>query len=146
MDRVANTNGPERPRESNPALDLSCAAAIDRNVLDSIRQIQREGAPDLLAKLIYLYVDSSPKYLEQMRIAVGSPDATAMIRAAHALRSSSASLGALNLAGLCGRLEEMGSAGSTKGAVTVLNELEAEYERVREALASEPRSSEEERL
>ena len=96
----------------------------------------------MLAKLIHLYLDSSLKYLVQMRIAVSVSDATAMSRAAHALRSSSASLGALNLAGLCGRLEEMGRVVSTKGAVTLLNELEEEYGRVREALASEPRPQE----
>ncbi len=112
---------------------------MDRNVLDNIRQIQREGAPDLLAELIHLYVDSSPKYLEQMRKAVGSPDTTAMWRAAHTLKSSSGNLGALNLAGLCGKLEEMGRAASTKSAVTVLNEIEAEYARVRESLVSEHR-------
>ncbi len=137
--REVDVNGPERPCESTLALNSSRAAPVDLKALDNIRQIQKEGAEDVLAKVIHLYLDSSSKYLEQMREAVCASDAAAMSRAAHTLKSSSGNLGALHLVGLCVKLEEMGRAASTKGAVTVLNEIEAEYARVRESLVSEHR-------
>ena len=139
-------NGPERPCESTLALNSSRAAPVDLKALDNIRQIQKEGAEDVLAKVIHLYLDSSSKYLEQMREAVCASDAAAMSRAAHTLKSSSGNLGALHLVGLCVKLEEMGRAASTKGAVTVLNEIEAEYARVRESLVSEHRPQDVERV
>jgi HPt (histidine-containing phosphotransfer) domain-containing protein len=62
-------------------------------------------------------------------------DASALADAAHPLKSSSASLGALRLSELCQELEALGLASSTDGVSDLLGELRLEFSRVRRALA-----------
>ncbi|WP_447977085.1 response regulator [Candidatus Nitrospira bockiana] len=117
--------------------DPSRPPTLDRNAWESIRALQRPGQPDLLAKVITKYLASSQELLETMRAAVGSGDAPGVHRSAHTLKSSSATLGALRLAGLCKEGEQMGRAGSLEEAHTLLMEIEAEYVRFRQLLSDE---------
>ncbi len=113
------------------------AAPIDRKALDNIRALQREGAPNLLSKVIHRYLDYSPQLLQTLREATRQGDAPSLQEAAHSFKSSSASLGALALAGLCTELEMMGRTNHLENAVSMLSKIEAEYEAVRVALATE---------
>jgi len=110
---------------------------IDRQALDNILTLQREGVPDLLSKVIQSYLKHSPPILQTMHKAVERHDAVALQNAAHSLKSSSANLGALTLAALCKDLETMGRLGSLERAVTVLSEVTTEYVAVRVALTTE---------
>ena len=78
-----------------------------------------------------------PQLLQSIREAVARNDAAALRRAAHTLKSSSASLGALVLAALCKDLEAMGRTDRIAEAATVLPALLTEGEAVRVALAAE---------
>jgi two-component system, sensor histidine kinase and response regulator len=117
------------------------SASLDAKTLDRLRVLQRQGKPDVLVKVIQLYLSSAPQLLDSLRAAVIHGDATAMKRAAHSFKSSSGNVGALTLAALCKELEVMGGANHTAGAAAVLPAIEAEYEAVQEALQAEVQRS-----
>lgn len=115
------------------------ASPLDQRALDQIRAIQRPGSPDLLGKIIDLYLENSPGSLRQIRDAVAGQDGDALRQAAHSLKSSSANLGATELAAICKELEQRGRERRLENAAELLRELEIHYARAREALLGETR-------
>ena len=79
--------------------------SIDQQALDKIRALERGGAPNLVARLIGLYLEGTPPLIERMKQAHADDDHEALRAAAHTLKSSSANVGAMKLHGLCNELE-----------------------------------------
>ena len=88
----------------------------------------------MVADLINCYLEETLKLLESMRTGVGRKEASPLRIAAHTLKSSSAAIGATNLANLCKDLEAMSRAGRIEGASEIVLHLEAEYQKVKAAL------------
>jgi HPt (histidine-containing phosphotransfer) domain-containing protein len=105
-------------------------SCVDTQVLEQIRALRGNGGTDLLAKIIGIYLSDAPIRLRSLQEAVARGDAGAMARAAHAFKSSSANLGAMGLAELCRRMEDLGRASSTSGAESLVAEIETQYTRV----------------
>ena len=105
--------------------------------LAQIRAIQRPGQPDLLGKIIGLYLEDTPKQLQRMRAAVAGEEYDALRRAAHGLKSSSANLGATQVAALSKDLEQRGRERRLEGAAELLQTLETHYLQARDALTGE---------
>jgi CheY-like chemotaxis protein len=93
-----------RPEGASAAL-ASEHAVLDELALAQIRSLHRPGGPDLLAKVVDLYVSSSCRLIEALRAGVVAADSEAVRSAAHALASSSANVGAVGLTDLCRQLE-----------------------------------------
>ncbi|MGH8672084.1 MAG: Hpt domain-containing protein [Burkholderiales bacterium] len=106
--------------------------AIERIALDQIRALQRPGKPDIVSKVIAIYVESTPGLLQAMQDALESNDPAALQRAAHTLKSSSANLGAHILTALCKEIEAIGRANSTSAAQPLVARAHRQY-RVAEA-------------
>jgi len=134
-----------RPRPSRPAVTaprspaerMTAAAApevLDPRALDQIRALQAPGGTDLLGKIVGVYLESSPALIERLRVALRDGNAEAVREAAHALKSSSASLGATALASLAQQLEAKGRAGDLSRAASIGVQLLAEHQRVVMAL------------
>ena len=115
-----------------PALD-----AVDQATLEVIRQMERNGRPGLVRRLISLYREDAPRRLTALHAAIATGDAAAVRQGAHALKSSSANLGVHRLVALCREIEEMGRAAALTGAFDKLAEMEQEYDRALIALAAE---------
>jgi two-component system sensor histidine kinase/response regulator len=107
---------------------------LDADILGEIRNLQELGSPDLMRKLVGLYLESSAKLLSGLRDAVASGDCEAVRHATHTLKSSSANLGGLELARRCEEMERDARAGSIADARTQLAALEDEYRRMLSAL------------
>jgi CheY-like chemotaxis protein/HPt (histidine-containing phosphotransfer) domain-containing protein len=126
------------PETPQPTPRVSAAqdgpSVLDIKALDTIASLQPPGAENILLKVIAAYLESSAALLQHIRGAVEGNDADALYRAAHTLKSPSASLGASVFAGMCAELELMGRSGTLEGTRTVLERLEQEYGRVRAAL------------
>src|SRR3989442_14533817 len=118
------------PRTTRPA-------PLDPEALDHLRALQKGSAGDIFGKVVQSYLNTAPQLLQSMQVAVARNDAAALRRAAHTLKSSSASLGALALAALCKGLESLGRTDRITEAATVLPALLTEGEAVRVALATE---------
>ena len=117
-------------------------APLDLKVLASLRALRRPGRPDVVQKILNAFLSSSAELVVTMRDAVSQVDATAVRRAAHNLKSSSANVGALKLSAYCRDLEALGRAETLAKTPEVLAELEAEYARVEAAVNDELRADE----
>ena len=102
--------------------------------IEMIRMLPGNRGMEVLRKVVEFYLSSTPTLLQTMREAESGGDAEKLKAAAHSFKSSSANLGALKLADACLELETLGRAGSTKGALPLLMQVEKEYRMVREAL------------
>ena len=69
--------------------------------------MERNGARDLLRRLVAAYVQSSATLMQSAAEAFGRGDPDGVARALHSLKSSSASLGALDFAQACARIESL---------------------------------------
>jgi two-component system sensor histidine kinase/response regulator len=110
---------------------MALAGAIDGKAIDNIRAL---GKSNLLDRIIMLFCDDTPKLLESMRQAAAQEDAKTLASAAHRLKSSSANVGAVQLAALCLQTEMLGRESRTDKACTLVAEMHAEFQRVRLAL------------
>ena len=110
---------------------------IDPKALDNIRALQRQGAPDMVSKVINIYLKESPKFLKTLQDALSSQDATALQKAAHSFKSSSANVGAIGLSELCKDMEAMGRENKTDNAAPLLSQIQKEYETVQAALTEQ---------
>ncbi len=110
---------------------------VDCKAFEDIRFLESNGAPDMLSKVIGIYLRDTPKQLENARIALARNDANAMGRQAHSMKSSSATLGAHALAALCKEMEAMGRSGTTENADELLSRMETEYASVAKILNGE---------
>jgi len=113
------------------------SSPIDTAAMESIQALENNGSPGLTARLIEVYLRSSPEIIDSMRQAIVSEDAETIERAAHSLKSSSATLGALELSEYCRRLEQIGREAATDQAAEVFASLEMEFDRVRRALSDQ---------
>jgi CheY-like chemotaxis protein/HPt (histidine-containing phosphotransfer) domain-containing protein len=127
---AAASASPERPEA--PRLD-----SLDRKALDILRSLRKGGTPDLLHKVLHLYLTNAPQLLDTMRVAVAHSDALALQQAAHSLKSSSANVGALQLAAFSKEMEALGKTQSLTQAGSLLPTMEAEYAVVEKALQQE---------
>jgi len=83
--------------------------------------------PAFLAELIDVFLKDSPGLINEMRSGLAAGDVESVRRAAHSLKSNSASFGANRLAAVSRELETMAKSGSLEGAESKLSEVEAEY-------------------
>ena len=111
-------------------------AALDPAPLASIRQYQRPGGPDLVARIVSVFLEESAGRVETLLEGLRGGDAEAAARAAHALKSACGNVGAMRLAALCRDIEAHARANRNAEAATRAAELELEYARARAALQS----------
>jgi two-component system sensor histidine kinase/response regulator len=109
-------------------------AVLDRQALGRIRALHRPGGPNLLAKVLGLYSSSSLALTDAMQTAAISNDAESIRQAAHALKSSSANVGAMAFADLCKEVEVAAAEGKLEHARELVDGLLAEHKKVLQAL------------
>ncbi|MBW4460693.1 MAG: Hpt domain-containing protein [Nodosilinea sp. WJT8-NPBG4] len=116
--------------ESTPEL----AATLDMLVLDELHKALEDDTGDVVSELIDFYLADTPPLLESMKTAMGQHDFEVVQRLAHGLKSSSASLGALQLSQLCRYLETTDPLENAEAVADALTRLDAEYHSVETAL------------
>lgn len=111
--------------------------SIDRSVLESLRELQEEGEPDIISELVQLFVEDTPPQLAALREAVDASDAQSVERIAHTLKGSCGNMGAVRMAKLCEELQGVGASGNLARVPELLDQLEAEFELVSKLLKAE---------
>ena len=106
---------------------------MGRAALDALLETTG-GDPAFLAELIDTYLSDAVEQLAAMREAVAVADGEELRRAAHSLKSNSASFGARTLASLCQELEQRAGNGVLEGAPGRLAHIETAYAAVEDAL------------
>ncbi len=123
-----------QPRSQPEAPAGGAADPIDAAAWEELAQAMGDGAAAVLQELIDLYLDDAMRLVSAVVMAHQYHDAPAMIAAAHSLRSPSASLGALRLAGLCAQVEESLRSDPELWPQVRIDQLLVEAGRVTEAL------------
>ena len=112
---------------------------LDQATLESLMD-SVGGDAEFMAELIDTYVADAPQQLEALNASLAAGDVDGLVRPAHTLKSSSASLGALRLTERCRQLELTAKAGSLDGATESIEGIAAELELVVAALEHTKRS------
>jgi signal transduction histidine kinase/CheY-like chemotaxis protein/HPt (histidine-containing phosphotransfer) domain-containing protein len=134
-----STHSIEAAQTIKPAVAYSMRAGevIDPLVLESLLELQAEGRPDLINELMELYISDTQARFTEMRAALKEQDAQSLQRVAHSLKGSSGNLGIRRMATLCAELEETPDGNALDGVGAIMAGLEAEFERVMEAVVGE---------
>jgi len=119
--------------------DESSDVAIVRDVLIELAAAKKSGDGEMVYKIIRLYIDGTLKKLIGLRDAANSGNAAEVESYAHALKSSSAAVGAQNLSSLMQELEMTGTNGEHGKFESLLEKIEIEAKRVIESLELELR-------
>ena len=88
-------------------MNLDDAPVLDHAVLDELRaSIGDDDA--FMVELVETYVSEGETNIAGLLAAAAAQDCAAIVRPAHTLKSTSASLGALRLSAICRAIEEAG--------------------------------------
>jgi signal transduction histidine kinase/DNA-binding response OmpR family regulator len=121
-----------RPNATRPN-----GTVLDPRTLASIRSMRKPGAPDLLAKVAGIYLSNSRTLVESIKSAVLSNDQAGLLQGVHALKSSSANMGATCLAEICRDIESAARDGNLDLACVLVERLLAEHKEVLQALGEQ---------
>jgi PAS domain S-box-containing protein len=124
-----------RSRAAEPRR-ASVSPAVDSIALRDIQEGLLNG-PAILTEIIDLFLRDVPLNLELLRSAIVEKNAPAVARAAHALRSGSANLGAFSMLALADQMEIQARRDDLTEMNDLFSFLTEEAERVREALLRE---------
>ena len=124
-------------RRETDAMDETARDALDMDVIATLRELGGEDDPELFNELVQLFLDDTPSRMQELWSAFESGDPEAMERAAHALKSSAANLGAMQLSKYFKELESAGRSKDLEPVGSLLESSRTEFERVKQALESE---------
>ena len=113
-------------READPVLD---PAAIEQLIVTC-----GEGGEAVVASLLDMFFHEVPRQLDTLRRGRAEGDAEEVRRAAHTLKSHGVTFGAPFLAHVAREVEVLAAENDLTGAGNLMNELEVEAERARQAL------------
>jgi signal transduction histidine kinase/CheY-like chemotaxis protein/HPt (histidine-containing phosphotransfer) domain-containing protein len=108
--------------------------------LESLRLVEREGAPGFVAEVVATFREQTRKRLAELSAAVAAGDLPGVERCAHQLRGSCGVVQAARLGALCADLEERARQGRGEGVAALVAEVEEEFRRVERFLAESPES------
>jgi CheY-like chemotaxis protein/HPt (histidine-containing phosphotransfer) domain-containing protein len=125
----------ERGQKMDNNIDVSASGSIAPEPVDAIvLETLRDVVGDAMSEIISSYLEDAPACLAAIDAGVLGRQPEAIAAAAHQLKSSSASLGAMELADLCKRLETLGYAGEVEAAQIPAQAAQHEFSRVQVSL------------
>ncbi|MCG8458643.1 MAG: Hpt domain-containing protein [Holophagales bacterium] len=123
--------GTQEPRELPPRLD--------RETVDTLVRLGKKRGNDLLGQLLEIFERQGPQDIAALRQALEQGDVRSFERAAHSLKGSYHSLGALRLAHLALQLEHCAQASELAKCGAIVDLLEQEFEHTASELRAFPR-------
>lgn len=111
------------------------AATLDPEALARLRELDPTGAAKLIERVVAAYEASLDRMEPELAAArADALDLSVIRHISHTLKSSSASLGALQLAARCAEIETMARNGQTEGLDALLDNMLDDIAQVRLAL------------
>ena len=108
---------------------------LDERILEELVANTDAG---FVRELLDTYLDDSPRLLDELRSGLAAQSPETVRRAAHSLKSNSASVGALSLSAQAKALELTAKSGQLDSAADRIDEIAARYGLVAEALRTWP--------
>jgi len=104
--------------------------------LPTLHELTRYCDPGMLGVILDAFLSSAPQLLSQAERGQAAGELETVARAIHTLRSGVGSLGAKRMAPIAAELEAAARAGETARCAALLTQLLAEYQAVRDRLAT----------
>jgi HPt (histidine-containing phosphotransfer) domain-containing protein len=108
--------------------------ALDLSVIESLRELCGSDEPGLVLEIIGIFLEDAPARIREIEMAFATNDVKLLERASHSLKSASANVGAVQLSGVCRRLEELARINSAEGLADLVPESRRAWERAAAAL------------
>ncbi len=102
--------------------------------LPTFEKLKNDAGADFIGELIETYCRETPQLIAKLQYALDVNDTDAFRQAAHSIKSTSNTFGALPLGALSKEMEMLGRAGDLAGAQEKVDRLAAEYDRVQRTL------------
>jgi len=121
--------------ESRKTRDLDSQAQpadkiLNMSAIENIRRLQRPDKPDLVAKVVDVYLQRSPQLIDTIIDGVEKGNLLEVGQAAHSLKSSTAYIGADDLAHRFEEIEQAVSASQRDSLKFLTRDLKPQYERL----------------
>ena len=131
---------PEVAEQGSAGVRRPVGEIVDWSVIDQLRAFSTDDM-DLVRELVASFEVNVTQHLPELEQAVRRDDAETTRFIAHRLRGSCGNIGARRMEFLCERLETLGRAGVTIGAMELVDDLWAEFARVRAAFGADDASN-----
>lgn len=125
---------PREQAEFPPLVPRGDLEPLDMGAFDKIRALAPASADSLLRQVVEAYLKTATREWRRLEQGLADGDAELLTSAAHALKSSSANVGAAGFADLCRKLEEFGRENRLSDAMLQVDEVRNEWRRVDIAL------------
>jgi HPt (histidine-containing phosphotransfer) domain-containing protein len=113
-----------------PSAALAPAPVLDAASLQRLHELDPQGTNRVVERVLRAFDASLTRLLPQARQALANGDHDAVRHVVHTLKSSSASVGALQLSRCCSDIETRLRAQQAQGLGSLMRALDAEGERV----------------
>lgn len=120
------------PPNGHVQANLPDHTVVEPAALAEVREVMGEEGEAMVHDLIELFLNNSPRLLDQLSAAVAAGDAEKVRCSVHTFRSPAAQMGALHLAALCQSLETKSEQGDLSDGPSLLDAIYAEYFHVRD--------------
>ena len=105
-------------------------ATLNENTIKSLKTTMG----DEFGNLIKIFLEDAEDILNEIEGAISAENAELLAQRAHALKGSSANLGATGLSEICYKLEQTGKSGTVENADLLFESAKNEFQRVKDAL------------
>lgn len=104
-------------------------------MLARLRALEEATEPSLVSQIFMSFQSDGAERIGILRRALEVSDAELLRKTAHALRGASGNVGATQMADIAQQLEALGKSSSVNGAAALIEQIEAEFERVKTEIA-----------
>jgi len=132
LPRAGEASSARTALESADTQDNSVAAgsdAIDLVALQTVRDLDPDGGMDLVKTILRIFIESAGESVTRVENAILARDGGQLATVAHALKSSSANVGAKTLSEFYRQLEQLGREGRLADARELLIQVRPEHQR-----------------
>jgi CheY-like chemotaxis protein/HPt (histidine-containing phosphotransfer) domain-containing protein len=132
LPRAGEARSAHTAPESADAQDNSVAPgsdAIDLQALQTVRDLDPAGGMDLVKTILRIFIESAGESVTRVENAILARDGGQLATVAHALKSSSANVGAKTLSEFYRQLEQLGREGRLADARELLIQVRPEHQR-----------------
>lgn len=137
VSRVGVDDDSELPTPDSTGSENGSLPTLDPAMLEVFRSLRTADGPDPIAELVDLFVEDLPLRLTALKEACEKFNPVDLKAAAHTLKGSASNVGGRRLAELCSQVESDCTGNGSNGVAVLLQEIEREAGRLREALELE---------
>jgi histidine phosphotransfer protein HptB len=104
--------------------------SIDLDAIANLKDLNPEDGGEFLREIVNIYIEDTPKRIDDLKSCLASGDLKSFIRAAHTIKGSSSNVGAQVLKGIGERMEHVSKTEGLNSAAPLLADAEAEFAKV----------------